>query len=112
MTFEDIGFGQQAALYDKLGGIVIDSADIRAEPEGMLRKLCDTIDLRFDPAMLSWRTGPREADGVWAAHWYGAVHQSTGFAAAEGQLPTVPPGQQDILRAAIPFYEKLHAHKL
>ena len=112
MAFEDIGFCQQAVLYDKLGGIIIDSADIRADPEGMLRKLCDTIDLPFDPAMLSWRNGPREADGVWAAHWYNAVHQSTGFAAAEGPLPTVPPDQQDILRAAIPLYEKLQAQKL
>lgn len=112
MTLEDIGFAQQAALYDKIGGLVIDSADIRADPEKMLRKLCDAIDLNFDPAMLEWPAGPRAADGVWAAHWYNAVHQSTGFAAAEGPLPRVDAKHHEMLAGALPLYEKLHAKKL
>ena len=112
MTLEDIGFAQQAALYDKIGGLVIDSADIRADPEMMLRKLCDAIDLNFDPAMLEWPAGPRAADGVWAAHWYNAVHQSTGFAAAEGPLPKVDAKHHEMLAGALPLYEKLHAKKL
>ena len=69
MTLEDIGYPQQTALYDKIGGLVIDSADIRANPEKMLRKLCDSIGLDFDSAMLSWPAGPRKDDGIWAAHW-------------------------------------------
>ena len=112
MTLEDIGFAQQAALYDKIGGLVIDSADIRADPEKMLRKLCDAIDLNFDPAMLEWPAGPRAADGVWAAHWYNAVHQSRGFAAAEGPLPRVDAKHHEMLAGALPLYEKLHAKKL
>jgi hypothetical protein len=112
MTLEDIGFAQQAALYDSIGGLVIDSADIRADPEKMLRKLCDAIDLDFDPAMLAWPAGPRVADGVWAAHWYNAVHQSTGFASAEGPLPTVAVKHHKMLADALPLYEKLHAKKL
>lgn len=112
MTLHDLGFPQQAALYDKIGGLVIDSSDIRADPQGMLRKLCHAIGLGFDPAMLSWPAGPRDADGVWAAHWYNAVHQSTGFASAEGSLPTVAEDHQQILRKALPLYEQLHARKL
>jgi hypothetical protein len=112
MTFEDIGFPQQAALYGKIGGLVIDSADIRAEPEQMLKRLCDAIGLDFDPAMLKWPKGSCEADGVWAAHWYNAVHQSTGFADAEGPLPTVDEKHQQTLDAALPIYEKLLAKKL
>ena len=112
MTLEDIGFTKQAALYDKIGGLIIDSADIRADPEGMLRNLCDAINLPFDPAMLSWPAGPRDADGVWAAHWYNAVHQSTGFSSAEGSLPTVAEDHRHILRKALPLYEHLHARKL
>jgi len=112
MTLEDIGFPQQAALYDKIGGLVIDSADIRAEPEQMLKRLCDAVGLDFDPAMLNWPKGPRKADGIWAAHWYNAVHQSTGFADAEGPLPTVDKKHQQILDAALPIYEKLLAKKL
>ena len=33
MTEDDIGFSRQVALFDALGGIVIDSSDIRAAPE-------------------------------------------------------------------------------
>ncbi|MEM9785087.1 MAG: HAD family hydrolase, partial [Pseudomonadota bacterium] len=94
-----------------LGGLVIDSADIRAAPEKMLRKLCDAIGLRFDPAMLSWPAGPRAEDGAWAAHWYGAVHQSTCFAGAEGPLPDVE-GHRDLLDQAMPPYAAMAAQKL
>ena len=112
MTLEDIGFPQQAALYDKIGGVVIDSADIRADPEGMLQKLCDSIGLDFRPDMLSWPAGPRVEDGIWATHWYGAVHKSTGFAGAEGLLPELPKAEAALLADALPFYETLAAKRL
>ena len=112
MTLEDIGYPQQTALYDRIGGIVIDSADIRADPERMLRKLCDSIGLNFDPAMLSWPAGPRRDDGIWAAHWYNAVHQSTGFAGAEGPLPDLDESQEKMRHLAMPHYERLAALKL
>lgn len=111
-TLEDIGFVQQAALFDRIGGHVIDSTDIRADPERMLRLLCDAIDLPFDPAMLHWPAGPRAEDGVWAAHWYGAVHQSTGFAGAEGEMPLLEPDMAALAAQALPFYERLAACKL
>ena len=107
-TLEDIGFVQQTELYNKLGGIVIDSTDIRAQPEVMLRALCKSIDLPFDPAMLNWPAGPRVEDGIWAQHWYGAVHESTGIAGAEGPLPEVPQTLKPVLDAALPYYSGLH----
>lgn len=110
--FEDIGFSQQAALYDRIGGLVIDSADIRADPDAMLRKLCDAIGLPFDPAMLSWKAGPRPEDGIWASHWYGAVHQSTGFAGAEGPLPDLDGAAAALLDRALPYYDKLYEQRL
>ncbi|WP_298968843.1 HAD family hydrolase [uncultured Roseobacter sp.] len=111
-TLEDIGFVQQHALYEKLGGIVIDSTDIRADPEHMLRLLCETIDLPFDPAMLRWSAGPRAEDGIWAKHWYGAVHKSTGFAGAEGDMPKLEPDLTPLLQDALPYYQALECHKL
>jgi hypothetical protein len=111
-SFADIGFGQQTALYDQIGGLVIDSADIRADPEGMLRKLCDAIDLPFDPAMLSWRAGARPEDGVWASHWYGAVHKSTGFAGAEGPLPKLSGDEERLLEEALPHYNTLYDQRI
>ncbi|MFQ1700272.1 HAD family hydrolase [Loktanella agnita] len=109
MGAADIGFEAQTRLYDMLGGIVIDSADIRANPAKILKKLCDTIGLPFDDAMLSWPAGPRKDDGIWAKHWYNAVHQSTGFAGPEGPLPDV---SSDLLAAALPHYERLADRKL
>lgn len=112
VTLEDIGFRQQAQLFDRIGGLVIDSADIRNDPERMLTRLCDAIGLRFDRAMLSWPEGGHLDDGVWASHWYGAVHRSTGFAGPEGPLPQLDGRDAAIVAAALPFYDRLAAKKL
>lgn len=111
-TLEDIGFVRQTEIYNQLGGIVIDSTDIRARPEVMLRALCDAIELPFDPAMLRWPAGARPEDGVWAQHWYGAVHKSTGIAGAEGPLPNVPAELESVLAAALPHFAWLKARRL
>lgn len=111
-TLEDIGYVQQADLYQRLGGIVIDSTDIRARPEAMLRALCEAIGLAFDPSMLHWPAGPRVEDGIWARHWYGAVHSSTGIDGAEGPVPDVLPALQPVLDAALPYYSGLYQRRL
>ncbi len=111
-TLEDIGFPQQAALYEKLGGIVIDSHDIRANPREMLGKLCAAIGLDFTENMLNWPAGGHADDGIWAAHWYGAIHNSTGFAGPEGPLPDLTGRAADLLQQALPFYRAMAAEKL
>ena len=113
-TLPEIGFTQQVELYDQLNAagarpVVIDSHDIREDPETMLRRLCDVIGLEWDPAMLSWPAGGHKSDGVWAAHWYGSVHASTGFAGPEGPLPVLDGARADLARAAMPSYEVLRA---
>lgn len=112
VTLEDIGFAQQAALYRRFGGLVVDSADIRADPAGMLQKLCAMIDVPYDPAMLSWPRGGHAADGVWAAHWYGAIHDSNGFAGPEGPLPQLDGDAAHLAEGAMPHYEDLHARRI
>lgn len=109
---DDIGFAQQYRLFDQLGGVVIDSTDIRANPEAMLQRLCAAIGIPWDPAMLQWSAGGHPADGVWAQHWYGAVHASTGFADAEGELPVLQGAQAALADAAMPFYERLWKMRL
>ena len=109
ITLQEIGFVQQAALYERIGGLVIDSHDIRENPEKALRRLCSEISLPFDPVMLSWPAGPRAYDGVWAAYWYGAVHRSTGFAGPEGPLPNLEGRLAELCKEAMPYYEKLSA---
>ena len=112
VSFDEIGFQRQAELYDEIGGLVVDSYDIRQDPEKALRSLCSALDLPFDPAMLSWKAGPRAEDGVWAAHWYGAVHRSTGFAGPEGELPELEGRYAVLLEEAMPYYDALASKKL
>lgn len=112
ITSDDIGFRQQLAMFEQLGGFVIDSADIRNNPEEMLQKLCGALDLPFDPAMLSWKAGPKPFDGVWADHWYNAVHKSTEFAGAEGSLPELKDRDAELLKEALPYYKNLASFAL
>ncbi|WP_425073465.1 HAD family hydrolase [Sagittula sp. S175] len=116
-TLEDIGFVQQVEIFAQVKAMglpvtVVDSADIRRAPEVMLRALCARLGIDFDPAMLSWPAGGHPGDGVWAAHWYDAVHRSTGFAGAEGPLPDLPPALQAIHDAALPCYKEMRAEAL
>lgn len=114
---EDLGYPQLCALHDELSAagaapVVIDTTDLRAAPEPMLRKLCAALGLAFTPSMLTWAAGPRPYDGVWAAHWYGAVHQSTRFAGAEGPFPELSGDLGALVAAALPDFARLSAVKL
>jgi hypothetical protein len=47
-------------------------------------------------------------DGVWAAHWYGAVHRSTGFSAAKAEsLPDLPDHLKALADQAMPAYDAM-----
>jgi len=116
-TLADIGIVRQRALFEAARArgdapVVIDSADIRADSDAMLRALCAALGLPFDPAMLSWPAGGNAADGAWAPHWYGAVHRSTGFAGPEGAPPDLPPHLAELCDAALPDYAALARHRL
>ena len=116
-TLSDIGFAQQAELFDEVTArgqmaTVIDSHDIRANPGRAIEGLCQAIGLEFDAAMLSWPKGGNTADGVWAPHWYGAVWNSTGFAEPEGDLPDLPRALQPVCDAAMPFYDRMRARAI
>ncbi len=92
---EHLGVARQREYFDReadrLGHAppVIDSADILRDPPGMLAALCKALGVAWDPAMLAWEAGRRATDGVWGAHWYGAVEASTGFGPAEGAMPVL-----------------------
>jgi hypothetical protein len=114
-TLADLGFVQQAELFDRVADLtgtlppVISAEAIRADPRAALTRLCAALGLPFDPAMLSWAPGPKPQDGVWAPHWYGAVHRSTGFEAPEGPPPDLPPAYQRLADQAMPHYDRLAA---
>ena len=115
---EHLGVARQRAYFDReaerLGHAppVVDSADILADPAGTLAALCAALGSGFDPAMLHWPAGRRASDGVWAAHWYGAVEASTGFGTAETALPVLDAAAGAVADACAPHYAYLAAHRL
>lgn len=114
----DLGFLQQATLFDRIADrtghapLVIDSADIRANPREMLTKLCDALGIPFTDRMLTWPAGPKPFDGAWAPHWYGAVHRSTGFDSAEGEPPALSQEYRHLVVGAQALYDRLRAHAI
>ncbi len=112
-TLADLGLAQQAEIFATFGGPVIDSADILRDPRAALEALCDALGIGFDPAMLSWRAGPRPTDGVWAPYWYDSVWRSTGFGPyRESGGGDLSPELDGLAAQCQPFYEELAAHRL
>jgi len=117
-TLEDLGFAAQRRLYAHITDItgrippVIDSLDILRAPEKALRAICVTIDIPFDPAMLSWEAGSRPEDGAWAPYWYKSVEKSTEFASPPTDMPHVPDEFRDMLRACKTDYEVLYESRI
>lgn len=112
----DTGLAVQAALYESLRAAgqkpaVLDSRQLLLDPPGVLAALCQHLQIDFDPHMLSWPAGPIAADGVWAKHWYHAVHRSTGFSKYVAKHG-FPEDLEELLRACTPHYEKLYGNAI
>jgi hypothetical protein len=89
----------------------LDSRELLLDPASVISCLCDTLGLDFENGMLTWTAGARIEDGVWAPHWYHAVHKSTGFAPYQPKTD-FPENLQTLLDECNPFYEKLFEHAL
>ncbi len=119
VTLKDIGFVEQAEIFDLVAdrdGVpppVIEADDVLNDPRGMLSALCRACGIGFDEGMLEWPAGRRSSDGIWAAHWYGAVEQSTGFAPPSRKEPIVlDETLRPIADKARVHYEKLRSFRI
>jgi hypothetical protein len=115
-TLADTGLEVQSRMHDQLRSkgqqtAVLDSRELLLDPRGVLTALCRQLGIRFDPRMLSWPKGPIPEDGVWAKHWYHAVHQSTGFSRYEPKRD-FPVRLRGLLGECAPHYEKLFTHAI
>ncbi len=90
---------------------IVDSRELLLDPDGVLRQLCAHLGLAFDTHMLHWTAGPRPEDGVWAPHWYYAVHRSTGFSAYVPKNE-FPQALEPLLVECQPWYDKLFAQAI
>ena len=118
VTAEDIGFAQQQKLYDQARQLsdqelpIIDANDVLTDPAACLQKLCERLKVPFHHNMLSWPPGPRDSDGVWAAHWYNSVEQSTGFGAYHEKEVELNEQEQGVVAQCMPFYEQMYERRI
>jgi len=117
-TLQDLGFPQLMRLFEavrtRTGSVppVIDSQDVLRDPRETLSRLCRAVSVPFSERMLSWPSGRRNSDGVWAPYWYGAVEKSTGFAPYRPKEEPVPLYLQGLLDEAEEIYRELHRFRL
>ena len=115
-TLADSGLQRQWELYCSLLAcdqqpVILDSRELLLDPTGVLQQLCNHIGLSFESSMLHWSPGPLAEDGVWAAHWYQAVHQSKGFATYRAK-DGFPKHLEALLAECQPWYDKLYARAI
>ena len=118
-SLEDIGFVQQAEIFDwvraETGAMpaVVDARDVLENPRKVLALLCRKVGVEFSDAMLSWPPGLRETDGIWAKHWYGEVATSTTFRRPPAREPEpLPERLREVYERSRDCYARLYQHRL
>jgi hypothetical protein len=112
----DTGLKRQCEIFDELRSndqptVVVDSRELLVDPAGILRQLCEAVQLQYSDSMLEWPAGAKDFDGIWAPHWYHAVHRSTGFQPYVAKSD-FPDKLLPLLEECRPWYQRLYAHAL
>lgn len=118
VTLSDTGLPQQLELFEavrvRTGEVpaVVDSYDVLADPERLLRRLCDAVGIAFSDRMLAWPVGSRDSDGVWAPYWYAAAEASTGFRTPDADEAQLPEHLEPLAAECQPYFDELGQHRL
>lgn len=116
-SINDIGIKKQFEIYSDLlsmniNPVIIDSGEILKNPEIMLSRLCKEIGIGFDKNMLSWKSGPKKEDGIWAKYWYENVHKSTGFGVQVNSDSELPDNLLPLYEECRSIYNKLFGNSI
>jgi len=117
-TMQDIGLEKEYELFHALQTtankppLVLDTGVLLENPEEILRKLCDKLDIPFLDSMLHWTAGPRKEDGIWAKYWYANVHKSTGFSKQKTSERELPSHLEELYLHAKGYYDKIYEHAI
>lgn len=111
-SMQDAGYDLQIAIVDRIVDsgrtpIVVDSRSVLEDPERTLIALCESLDVAFDPAMMTWPSGPKPYDGVWGQHWYTRLHSSSGFEPYVPRHKPLPEPLEELHEACTPLYQRL-----
>jgi hypothetical protein len=112
----DTGLETQWHLYCELLELgqqpaILDSRELLLEPGVVLEKLCGHLEIPYTEKMLNWPAGPRPEDGIWAPHWYHALHKSTGFSPYV-EKTEFPEELEPLLAECKPWYDHLYEHAI
>ena len=112
LKVSDIGLDVQNSLLNRIiesGAVpvVVDSTNLLMNPKAILKELCQHLGIAFDASMLSWESGPKPEDGVWARHWYKNTHESSGFSNKESSRDPMPEKFLPVLEEATVLYDNL-----
>ena len=116
-TMRDIGVKAQWDIFNDFEGavsypIVVDSNELLKNPTKVLRIICDRLDIPFDLTMISWDSGPRPEDGVWAKYWYENVHRSSGWEKQRKKDRILPVHLMPLCEEANVYYHKMYEHSI
>lgn len=111
-SMKDVGYQDHTELLEyfkkkNISPVVIDATIFLKNPERILKKLCEKIQIPFQENMLSWEKGARPEDGVWARYWYGNIHKSTGFIKYQPKTEPFPKSLNTLLNESLTHYERL-----
>ena len=116
-VLSDTALAMQKKVFDYLmqrgrPPCVLDARETLLAPKKVLRQLCARLGLSFDLVMLHWEAGPMPEDGIWAPHWYHAIHKSTGFSPYKHKSAPFPNFLYPLLNECIPYYNYLYHHAI
>lgn len=87
--------------------LILDSSDLLKNPELILKKICNSIQIPFENKMLSWKKGGNAQDGIWAKYWYDNVHNSEGFVPYQVKNISISDKYEGLLNQCNSIYDKL-----
>ena len=120
VTLEEIGCEAQYRCFERFAEVtgqvpvVIDAADLGADPAGTLRAYCRALGLPFMPDALEWNA---ELPQAWrdVSGWHAELAGSTGIVRPRSPDDTgldAAPHLRDFYEHHLPFYRKMRAHRL
>jgi hypothetical protein len=94
--------------------VVVDSADLIADPAATMAAYCSAVGVPFSRAALRWAPGDRK-EWRQTARWHTRASESTGFAQSATSYETTAANNAMLARFSAhhePFYRALRAHRI
>lgn len=126
-NLEEAGFEEQRAMFDAVrkmnndtGNIptVVDSDDLLADPDQIMRNWCESMDIVHMPEALSWEPGKKSLKTDWydGEAWHASLEKSTGFSKKNSTVQKISVHDDSELKdkydQCLPHYQYLHKHRI